>query len=204
MKIHDWPVAERPRERLLTLGARALSEAELLAIWLRCGVRGWNAVELARELLSEFGSLRGLLTADAQRLCGHRGIGLARYAQLQSVLELARRHHLETLKAGPPLTSPRLASDYLLAELRDRDYEVFCVLYLDNRHRVTGFEELFRGTIDGATVHPREVLKRALACRAAAVILVHNHPLCCVAVSPPGSGVTQIKAPGRYCVGQGR
>ncbi|MCX7057089.1 MAG: DNA repair protein RadC [Proteobacteria bacterium] len=176
MKIHDWPAAERPRERLLAVGPRALSESELLAIWLRCGTRGWNAVELARDLLIEFGSLRGLLGADAERLCGHRGIGPARYAQLQAALELTRRHHLETLKAGPPLTSPTLARDYLLAELRDRDYEVFCSLYLDSRHRVTGFEELFRGTIDGASVHPREVVKRALACRAAAVILVHNHP----------------------------
>ena len=176
MKIHEWPSAERPRERLLSAGARALSEAELLAIWLRSGVRGWNAVELARDLLTEFGSLRGLLTADAGRLCRHRGMGLARYAQLQAALELARRHHLEILKAGPALTSPRLARDYLLAELRDRDYEVFGALYLDSRHRVTGFEELFRGTIDGASVHPREVVKQALACRAAALILVHNHP----------------------------
>lgn len=131
MKIHEWPSAERPRERLLSAGARALSEAELLAIWLRSGVRGWNAVELARDLLTEFGSLRGLLTADAGRLCRHRGMGLARYAQLQAALELARRHHLEILKAGPALTSPRLARDYLLAELRDRDYEVFGALYLD-------------------------------------------------------------------------
>ncbi len=173
MNIHDWPVQERPRERLLRAGPRALSEAELLAVWLRTGTPGGNAVELARALLGEFGSLRALLGADNRRLQAQRGIGPARCAQLKAVLELARRHHLETLKAGPPLTSPALARDYLLAELRDRDYEVFCVLYLDSRHRVTGFEELFRGTIDGASVHPREVVKQALACRAAAVILVH-------------------------------
>ena len=176
MRIDDWPAAERPREKLLAAGARALSESELLAIWLRHGTRGRNAVELARDLLGEFRSLRALLAADAERLCRHRGIGPARYAALQAALELARRHHLEALKAGPALTSPRLAGDYLLAELRDRDYEVFCCLYLDSRHRLMGFEELFTGTIDGASVHPREVVKRALARRAAAVILVHNHP----------------------------
>ena len=176
MRIEDWPAEDRPREKLLAAGARALSVSELLAIWLRSGTRGRNAVELARELLAEFRSLRGLMSADAERLCRHRGVGPARYAELQAALELARRHHLEALKAGPALTSPRLAGDYLLAELRDRDCEVFCCLYLDSRHRLTGFEELFNGTLDGASVHPREVVKRALARRAAAVILVHNHP----------------------------
>ena len=176
MAIPDWPAAERPRDKLLRRGAAALSEAELLAIWLRCGTRGQDAVELARALLAEFRSLRALLTADAERLCRHRGVGPARYAALQAALEIARRHHLEVLHAGPALTSPHLARDYLLAQLRDRDHEVFCCLYLDNRHRVTGFEELFSGTIDGASVHPREVVKRALARRAAALILVHNHP----------------------------
>jgi len=176
MRLQQWPAGERPREKLIAAGARALTESELLAIWLRCGRRGANAVELARELLEAFGSLRGVLTADAERLCRHSGIGPARYAELQAALELARRHHLASLKAGPALTSPRLAGDYLVAELRDRDYEVFGCLYLDSRHRLTGFEELFTGTIDGASVHPREVVKRALARRAAAVILVHNHP----------------------------
>ena len=176
MRIPDWPAAERPRDKLLKRGPAALSEAELLAIWLRCGTRGQNAVELARALLAEFRSLRALLTADAEQLCRHRGVGPARYAALQAALEIARRHHLEALHAGPALTSARLARDYLLAQLRDRDHEVFCCLYLDNRHRVTGFEELFSGTIDGASVHPREVVKRALARRAAALILVHNHP----------------------------
>ena len=176
MKIHDWPAAERPREKLLRQGAAALSEAELIAIWLRAGRPGQNAVELARRLLAEFGSLRGLFAADPEALSRCPGVGPVRYAELQAVLELARRQHLETLHAGPPLTSPRLAADYLLAQLRDRDHEVFCCLYLDNRHRLIGFEELFKGTIDGASVHPREVVKRALARRAAAVILAHNHP----------------------------
>ena len=176
MSIKDWPAEERPREKLLAGGARALSEAELLAIWLRTGARGQNAVELARALLTEFRSLRALFSADAERLCRHRGIGPARYAQLQAALELARRHHFEALKAGPPLTSPRLVCDYLLAQLRDRDQEVFCCLYLDNRYRLTGFEELFTGTIDGASVHPREIVKLALQRNAAAVIIAHNHP----------------------------
>ncbi len=176
MKITDWPAGERPREKLLRLGPAALSEAELLAIWLRSGLRGRNAVELARALLGEFGSLRALFSADATRLGRCAGIGAARYAELQAALELTRRQRLETLYAGPALTSPRLASDYLLAQLRDRDHEVFCCLYLDTRHRLIAFEELFKGTIDGASVHPREVVKQALARRAAAVILAHNHP----------------------------
>ena len=176
MRIPDWPANERPREKLLRLGPAALSDAELVAIWLRTGRRGQNAVELARSLLAEFHSLRGLFGADPARLASCPGIGPARRAELQAALEMARRQHLEALCAGPPLTSPRLAADYLLAQLRDRDHEVFCCLYLDNRHRLIGFEELFKGTIDGASVHPREVVKQALARRAAAVILAHNHP----------------------------
>ena len=176
MTLRTWPLEDRPREKLLRRGPAALSEAELLALWLGSGTPGRTSVELARGLLAEFSSLRGLLSADRHRLCSQRGVGPARYAALQAALELVRRHHLETLVTGPPLTSPRVARDYLLAELRDRDHEVFCCLYLDNRHRLLGFEELFRGTIDGASVHPREVVKRALARRAAAVILVHNHP----------------------------
>jgi DNA repair protein RadC len=185
MRIEDWPAGERPREKLLARGAAALSEIELLAIWLQRGHGGAGALELARRLLVEFGSLRALLTAGCARLGRERGVGPARYAELQAALELARRHQLELLRAGPTLASPRLAGDYLLAQLRDRDHEVFCCLFMDNRHRLIAYEELFHGTIDGATVHPREVVKRALERRAAAVILAHNHPLCCIAVSPP-------------------
>jgi DNA repair protein RadC len=194
MAIPDWPAEERPREKLLARGAGALSEVELLAICLRCGDRGRTAIDLARALLTEFGSLRALLTAGFQRLARERGIGPARYAELQAALELSRRHHLEALRVGPSLTSPRLARDFLLAQLRDRDHEVFCCLYMDNRHRLIGYEELFRGTIDGASVHPREVVKCALERRAAAVILAHNHPLCCAADVTTGSGVTDIRA----------
>jgi DNA repair protein RadC len=176
MRIPEWPAGDRPREKLLRHGAAALTDAELVALWLRTGTPGRNALEVARELLTSFGSLRGIFTAGRERLCLTRGVGECRYALLQAALELARRHHLEVLAAGPPLTSPRLAGDYLVAQLRDRDHEVFCCLFLDNRHRLIGFEELFRGTIDGASVHPREVVKRALERRAAAVILAHNHP----------------------------
>lgn len=176
MQIRDWPMAERPREKLLDLGPGSLSEAELLAIWLRHGTRGASAVDVARGLLARFGSLRNVLAAGRHELCGERGVGPARWAELQAALELVRRHHLERLQAGPVLGSPRAARDYLLARLRDLEHEVFCCLFLDSRHRLTRCEELFRGTVDGASVHPREVVKQALARNATAVILAHNHP----------------------------
>lgn len=176
MQIRDWPVGERPRERLLQHGSGALSEAELLAIWLRHGTNGRNALDLARSLLAHFGSLRSVLTAERHDLCNQHGVGPARWAELQAALEIVRRHHLERLQAGPLLGSPRAARDYLIARLRDLPHEVFCCLFLDSRHRLTSCEELFRGTIDGASVHPREVVKQALARNATAVILAHNHP----------------------------
>lgn len=176
MRISDWPRAERPREKLLARGADTLTEAELLALLLRQGPRGLTAVDLARQLLVEFRSLRGLLAADQAALCSHRGVGPARYAELRAALELARRHHLEVLRAGVALESPRSTRTFLNAQLRDRPYEVFCCLFLDNRHRVLAFEELFRGTIDNTTVYPREVVRQALHRNAAAVILAHNHP----------------------------
>ncbi len=176
MPISSWPVEERPRERLLARGAQALSDAELLAIFLRTGCRGMTAVDLARQLLHEYGSLRALFRADLQRFCRSPGLGTAKYAQLQAVLEMGRRHLWETLRHDVALTSPDDSRDYLVSLLRDRPHEVFACLFLDNRHRVLAFEEMFRGTINGASVHPREVVKQALAINAAAVILVHNHP----------------------------
>jgi DNA repair protein RadC len=176
MAIKDWPARERPRERLLKHGPQSLSDAELLAIFLRTGVRGKSAVDLARELLDRFGSLRGLLAAECDTFCGAPGLGEAKYAQLQAVLEMGRRHLAEQFDRGSPLLSPEHTARYLQSRLRDHPYEVFAVLFLDNRHRVLAFEELFRGTIDGASVHPREVVRRALALNAAAVILSHNHP----------------------------
>jgi DNA repair protein RadC len=176
MSIREWPVDERPREKLLKFGPEALSEAELIAIFLRTGTHGRSAIDVARDLLVKFRSLRGLLTADRESVCAIAGMGPARYAALLASLELARRHYRELMQSGPMLTNPRDTREYLRMRLRDLDHEVFCCLYLDNRNRVIGCEELFRGTIDGATVHPREVVKRALAHNAAAVILAHNHP----------------------------
>jgi len=176
MAISDWPAAERPREKLLQRGADALSDAELLAIFLRTGIPGKNAVALARELLQQFEGLRPLLEADCKTFCRGKGLGSAKYVQLQAALELSRRHLLSTLQRGDALTSPQHTRQYLSAHLRDRCQEVFACLFLDNRHRVLGYEELFYGTIDGASVHPREVVRRCIAHNAAAVILAHNHP----------------------------
>ena len=176
MSIQDWPELERPREKLLALGAPRLSDAELLAIFLRTGIAGKSAVDLARELLADFGSLRALLTCDRRAFCARKGLGDAKYAQLQAVLEMARRHLAENLARPDALTSPQAARAYLQAQLRDREHEVFACLMLDNRHRVIAFRELFQGGIDGASVYPRVVVKQALADNAAAVILAHNHP----------------------------
>jgi DNA repair protein RadC len=172
----DTPLHPGPRARLAAAGPRALSEAELLAVWLGSGRKGGHAMDLAEDLLKSFGSLRGLLSASKDQLKRHPGLGAARRAQLQIVLELARRHYREALFCGPALTDPRSARDYLQAELGGLGYETFCLLYLDCHYRVKGFEKLFRGTIDCAQVHPREVVRRALEVHAAAVILCHNHP----------------------------
>jgi DNA repair protein RadC len=176
MHIREWPRAERPREKLLERGAHALSDAELLALLLGAGVKGRSAVELARNLIAEFGSLRNLLNADTPRCLVQSGIGPARYAILKAAVELARRHFREALRLGPALSAPDATRTFLVAQLRDRPYEVFCCLFLDNRHRLIAFEELFRGTIDRAGVHPREVLRQTLLHNAAAVIFAHNHP----------------------------
>ena len=176
MAITDWPEAERPREKLLHQGPAALSDAELLAIFLRTGVKGLTAVDLARRLLVEHGSLRGLLALERNTFCNSFGLGEAKYVQLQATLEMARRHLEENLVRDNALTSPDTTRRYLATRLRDRHREIFACLFLDNRHRVVAYEELFQGTIDGASVHPREVVKRALALNAAACILAHNHP----------------------------
>ena len=175
LPIRKWALSERPREKLLVSGPRALSDAELLALLIGSGVPGCSAVELARALLNDFGSLRGLLAAERSRW-RRKGMGPARYAAVQAAAELARRLMQEELRAGQPLTTPQATHRFLLAQLRDRPYEVFCCLYLDIRHRLIAFEELFRGTVDCAQVHPREVLRQALAHNAAAVIVAHNHP----------------------------
>ncbi|MCF6353609.1 MAG: DNA repair protein RadC [Candidatus Polarisedimenticolaceae bacterium] len=189
MAITDWPAEERPREKLLQRGAEALSDAELLAIFLRTGVAGKTAVDLARDLLQEHGSLRNLMAADCAQFCASHGLGQAKYVQLQAVLEMGRRHLRETLTRGDALTSPEQTRSYLSARLRGYPYEVFACLFLDNRHRIIEYEELFQGTIDGASVHPREVVRRAIGHNAAAVILAHNHPS---GVAEPSSSDTYI------------
>lgn len=176
MAICDWPAAERPREKLLARGAAALSDSELVALFLGTGIRGTDAVELARSTLGRFGGLRGLLGAGPNEFCAQPGMGRARYALLQAGLELARRHLYEEFTGADPLTSPAQAERYLLARLHDRPHEVFCCLFLDSQHRVVACEDLFRGTLDGASVYPREVVKRALHHNAGAVIIAHNHP----------------------------
>ena len=176
MPITDWPLAERPREKLLARGPAALSDAELLAIFLRTGRRGCSALDLARELLGHFGGLRGLLEAECDRFCALPGLGEAKYTQFAATLELARRHLEATLARGDALTSPELTRQFLISRLRHHDREIFLGLFLDNRHRIVACEELSVGTFDGATVHPREVVRRALALNAAAMIVAHNHP----------------------------
>lgn len=176
MSIRDWPESERPREKLLARGAGTLSNAELLAIFLRTGVTGKSALDLAQDMLAHHGGLRALMIADEQRFTAMPGLGQAKYVQLQAVLELARRHLQAGLEERTAITSPAMTREFLRARLRDLPHEVFCCLYLDTRHRVLGFEELFRGTIDGASVHAREVVKRALSKNAAALIFAHNHP----------------------------
>src|SRR6059036_874583 len=173
MAISDWRPDERPRERLLAHGAKALSDAELVAILLRTGVRGKSAVDLARELLQQFGGVAGMLGAD---LAGIKGLGPAKSAQFVAALELARRSLHEEMKEGSALTSPGAVRDYLRLQLGGRAYEVFVCIWLDAQHRVLDSEELFRGTLTQTSVYPREVVKRALARNAAAVIFAHNHP----------------------------
>ena len=176
MSIADWPEENRPREKLLAKGSDVLTDAELLAIFLRTGVRGKSAVDLAAELIQAFGSLRNLLQADQTTFCNHLGLGKAKYAQLRAVLEMARRYLGESLQRGEPLSSPHITRQFLSQKLRDYSHEVFAVLFLDQRHRVICFEELFRGTIDNASVYPREVVRQTLFHNAAAVIFAHNHP----------------------------
>lgn len=176
MSIRDWPAAERPREKLLEHGSSSLSDAELLAIFLRTGVSGKSAVDLARHLLNEFGSLRALLEADLSSFCRPLGLGPAKFTQLQAVLEMSRRHLAEHLRRDCALESPQAVRDFLTSQVRHEPHEVFGCLFMDTKHRMLAFEVLFRGSIDSASVYPRQVVKRALAHNAAAVIFCHNHP----------------------------
>lgn len=176
MAITDWPESERPRERLLKHGAGALSDAELLAIFLRIGVKGASAVDLARTLLGHFGSLNRLFSATRTEFSAIPGMGSAKYAQLQAVLEMARRALHEEIRAGDALGSPRAVRDWLRLTLAGLPHEVFMVLLLDAQNRLIAAEELFRGTLTQTSVHPREVVKLALAHNAAGALFAHNHP----------------------------
>ncbi|GGW69785.1 RadC family protein [Alishewanella tabrizica] len=176
MAITDWPLAERPREKLLVQGPEALSDAELLAIFLRVGIAGMDAVTLARQLLQHFGGLKPLLAASQAEFCQARGLGEAKYVQLQAVLELSRRFLQQQLKRDTVFSEPELVRKYLSHLLSHEQREVFMVLYLDNQHRMICAEPLFQGTIDASPVYPRIVVQRALKHNAAAVILAHNHP----------------------------
>jgi len=191
MRIKEWPSCERPREKLLHRGPESLSDAELLALFLRTGLRGRNAVDLARDLLSRFQGLRPLLDSTQGALCDTPGIGPAKSAQLKAALELGRRYLEATLRRDVVLASPEQTRLFLKARLRSYQHEVFACLFLDNRHRVICFEELFGGTIDGASVYPREVVKRALHHNAAAVIFAHNHPSGVAEPSPADRAITQ-------------
>jgi len=176
MAIKNWPAGERPREKLINRGPRALSDAELLAIFLRTGIAGQSAVDLARDLLTQFGSISALLNADLDTFCAVKGLGPAKFAQLQSVLELARRHLGEQLSREQVFTNPETVRQFVRTHFQGYQREVFLCLFLDTRHRLIASEELFQGTIDGASVYPREVVKRALQLNAGAVIFSHNHP----------------------------
>lgn len=175
MAISDWPLAERPRERLLAHGAAALSDAELLAIFLRTGIPGKSAVELARELLAALNGLEGLF-ATPEKLHGVKGLGPAKAAQLAAVMEVARRCLKEGLRSASALTSPGAVRDYLRLAIAQREHEVFVCLWLDAQHRVLASEEMFRGTLTQTSVYPREIVKAGLKANAAAVIFAHNHP----------------------------
>jgi len=176
MRIIDWPEDERPRERLVKLGAAALSDAELLAIFLRTGIAGTSAVELGRELIQRFGSMRRLLAATLDEICSIRGLGPAKYVQLQAVVEISRRALSEQIVERDAMSSPQAVREFLKLTLGGRPNEVFVVLFLDAQNRLVSSEELFRGTLNQTSVYPREVVKAALRNNAAAVIFAHNHP----------------------------
>jgi DNA repair protein RadC len=191
MSIKDWPQDERPREKLLARGAAALSDAELLAIFLRTGVQGKSALDVARDLITHFNGLSGLLDAQLAEFCQVKGLGSAKFAQLHAVLELSRRYLHSRLQRGNALTDPDMTAAYLSTHLRGHRQEVFACLFLDNRHRVISFEKMFHGTIDGASVHPREVVRQALFHNAAALIFAHNHPSGVAEPSPADISITQ-------------
>ena len=192
MPISDWPKEDRPREKLLYHGASALTDAELIAIFLQSGLRGKSALDIAKELLKEFGGLKKLLQTPAATLIKKRGVGQAKYAAIQAAAELGRRSLSENISPGTILNSSRLSQKFLSDKLRHYQNEVFACLFLDNHFRLLGYEELFRGTINEANIYPRELVRRGLAHNAAKIILAHNHPSGQAAPSPADKDVTQV------------
>ncbi len=176
MAISDWPIERRPRERLIRHGANTLADAELLAVFLRVGVKGKDAVQLGHDLLCHFGSLQTLFGARLEEFSALHGLGTAKYAQLQAVLELARRAMLEELRAGQLLSTPQTVKDFLRLQYHHAASEAFHVLFLDVKNRLIEVREMFRGTLTHTSVYPREVVKAALASNAASLMLAHNHP----------------------------
>lgn len=176
MPITDWPQEDRPREKLISKGEKSLTDAELIAIFLISGTRSKTALDIAKELLSEFGSLKKLLRAPPQSLIKTSGIGRAKYASLRAAIELGRRYLNEQLPVGSVLNSSRVTQQFLAQHLRDYTNEVFACLFMDNHFRLISFEELFFGTINEANIYPREIVRRGLAHNAAKIILAHNHP----------------------------
>lgn len=174
--IQNWPIEGRPREKLIQEGANCLSDAELIAIILRTGTRGKSAVELAQELINRFGDIRGLLACEFKQLQAVKGLGPAKFAQIAAVKTIAQRGLKAQLKSKQALSDPMGAKNFLLSTMRDYQHEVFACLLLNSRNQLIRYDELFTGTIDGANVHPREVVKLVLRVNAAAVIFAHNHP----------------------------
>jgi DNA repair protein RadC len=176
MTIANWPLAERPREKLISNGVKSLSDAELLAIFFRTGTRGKTALDIARELLSEYGGIKKIIGAEPEQLFQKKGIGIAKYAMLRAAIEIGCRYLEEELPTGEALTNSQLTKRMLVNRLQDYAHEVFACLFLDTQNRVICFEELFHGTINEANIYPRELVKRGLKHNAAKVILAHNHP----------------------------
>ena len=191
MAIYQWPADDRPREKLIRDGADNLSDAELLAVLLRSGVSGKDAVSIARELIVHFGGLRGVLDCDYRQFCARPGAGPVGYATLAAALEVARRYTYHALERAGPLQSPQDASDYVIARMKAYRREVFACLFLDTRHRVIAFRELFWGTLDSAMVHPREIVAACLEVNGAALILAHNHPSGVAEPSSADAAITQ-------------
>ena len=189
--LKDWPSSEKPREKLLTNGAQSLSDAELLAIFLRTGVKGCHVVDLARQLLTSFGSIAAIYQASVDEFCQVHGLGVAKFVQLQACLEMSKRFLAEELSNGQTLTSSQASKNFLISQLRNEAQEVFAVLFLNNQHQVITFERLFYGTINASAVYPRVVVEKALKHHSSAVILAHNHPSGIAEASHADKNITQ-------------